>query len=111
MKRINMLNAISRIEEVSQAPNDIVIPDTERSTVAQPQQLRSNKLFTGMNSNTSIKTNKWANPRDTKMAAKLLFNIKEPNRLEKLFNESNLRSSPRINNEQATNENHAAMST
>jgi len=52
-----------------------------------------------MNSNTSIKTNKWANPRDTKMAAKLLFNIKEPNRLEKLLNESNLRSSPRMNNE------------
>lgn len=33
LKRLNMLNAISRIDEVSQAPNDVTIPDTERSGI------------------------------------------------------------------------------
>lgn len=57
-----------------------------------------------MNSHANIINNKWANPRDTKATAKLLFNIKEPNRLDKLLNDANLhRNSPRINNEAQSN--------
>lgn len=54
-----------------------------------------------MTSNKSIASSKWALPKDAKIAAKVLFNIKESNRLEKLLNERGAhinRISPRINN-------------